>query len=100
LVDPQPLLWRKRIMAEDLKLTSFGFGASFDPETVNILGNAIERAWDKVQTSGNRFARPAYVDVMRRVMVKHILYLAERGERDEIKLSESAFRFFKENYKA
>jgi hypothetical protein len=85
-------------MAEDFKLISYG--ASFDPETVNILGNAVERAWHKVQTSGNRFARPAYVEVMRQVMVKHILNLAERGERDEIKLSDSAFRFFKENYKA
>jgi hypothetical protein len=93
-----PRLYGRRIMAEDLKLTSFS--ASFDPETVTILGNAVERAWHKVQTSGNRFARPGYVDVMRQVMVKHILHLAERGERDEIKLSDSAFRFFNENYRA
>jgi hypothetical protein len=85
-------------MGEDFKLLSFR--ATFDPETVNILGNAVERAWHKVQTSGYRFARPGYVHVMRQVMAKHILNLAERGERDEIKLSDSAFRFFNENYRA
>ena len=38
--------------------------------------------------------------MMRRVMVKHIFNLAERGERDEIKLSDSALHFFTTNYKA
>jgi len=85
-------------VAEDFKFISFA--GAFDPETVNILGNAFERAWHKTQTSGYRFARPGYAHMMRRVMVKHIFKLAECGERDEIKLSDSAFHFFTANYKA
>jgi hypothetical protein len=85
-------------MAEDLKFIPSG--ASFDPETVNLLSDALEHAWHRVETSGNRLARLGYAKLMREVMAKHILNLAERGERDEIKLSDSAFRFFTANYKA
>ena len=63
-------------------------------------GSPFERAWHKTQTSGYRFARPGYAHMMRRVMVKHLLNLAECGERDEIKLSDSAFHFFATNYNA
>ena len=45
----------KHIMAEVIPSD-----ASFDPETVNLLSDAFEQAWHKVQTSGNRLARPAY----------------------------------------
>jgi hypothetical protein len=37
--------------------------------------------------------------MMREVMAKHIFNLAEHGERDESKLSNSAFQFFTANYK-
>jgi hypothetical protein len=72
---------------------------AFDPETVNLLSDAFEQAWRKVQTSGNRLARPAYANMMREVMAKHIFNLAKHGERDESKLSNSAFQFFTANYK-
>ena len=55
-------------------------------------------AWDR--RSWSRLAGPAYADVMREVMAKHIIHLAERGERNEIKLSDSALHFFTANYKA
>ena len=84
-------------MAQDLK--SVSSNASFDPETVDLLSDAFEGAWQRVQTSGNRLARPGYANVMREVMAKHIFNLAEHGERDEIKLSDSAFHFFTANYK-
>ena len=84
-------------MAEDIKFTPWD--ASFDPETVNLLSEAFEHAWHKVQTSGNRLARPGYASMMREVMAKHIFNLAEHGERDESKLSTSAFQFFTANYK-
>jgi hypothetical protein len=72
----------------------------FDPETLNLLSGAFENAWQRVQTSGNRLARPGYANVMREVMAKHIVNLAQHGERDEAELSDSAFRFFTTNYKA
>ena len=84
-------------MAEDLKFIPSG--ASFDPATVNPLSDAFEHAWHKVQTSGNRLVRPFYAYVMREVMVKYIVNLAQHGEREEIKLSDSAFHFFTANYK-
>jgi hypothetical protein len=62
-------------MAEDLKFIPSD--ASFDPETVNLLSDAFEHAWHKVQTSGNRLARPGYANMMREVMAKHIFNLAE-----------------------
>jgi hypothetical protein len=74
--------------------------ASFDPETVNLLSDAFEGAWRRVRTSGSRLARPGYASVMREVMAKHIVHLAEHGVRDESALSDSAFHFFTTNYKA
>jgi len=85
-------------MAQDLKFASSN--VSSDPETVNLLSDAFESAWQRVRTSGNRLARPGYANVMREVMAKHILYLAHHGERDEAELSNSAVRFFTTNYKA
>jgi hypothetical protein len=85
-------------MAQDLKLASSNF--SFDPETVNLLSDAFESAWQRVRTSGNRLARPGYANVMREVMARHIVNLAEHGERDESALSNNAFHFFTTNYKA
>jgi hypothetical protein len=85
----------ERIMAEDLKFIPSG--ASFDPETINLLSDAFEHAWHRLQKSGNRLTRLGYANVMREVMAKHILKLAER---DELKLSDSAFHFFTANYKA
>jgi hypothetical protein len=64
-------------MAQDLR--SLSSNASFDPKTVNLLSNALEGAWQRVQTSGNRLARPGYANVMREVMAKHIVNLAEHG---------------------
>jgi hypothetical protein len=49
---------------------------------------------------GQRLARPGYANVMREVMAKHIIHLAQRGERNEIALSNSAVNFFTANYKA
>jgi hypothetical protein len=37
---------------------------------------------------------------MREVMAKHIVNLAEHGERNKSALSNGAFRFFTANYKA
>jgi hypothetical protein len=85
-------------MAQDIKFVSSH--ASFDPETVNLLSDAFEGAWQRVQTSGNRLARPGYANVMREVMAKHIVHLAEHGVRDESALSDSGFHFFTANYKA
>jgi hypothetical protein len=84
-------------MAIGIKITPDN---SFDPETLSLLSGAFENAWQRVQASGNQLARPGYANVMREVMAKHILNLAQHGERDEAELSDSAVRFFTTNYEA
>ena len=97
IVLPPVRQW-ERVMTDSNKFVLSD--ASFDPETLNLLSGAFEDAWLKIQTSGNRLARPGYANVMREVMAKHIFHLAQRGERNEIALSNSAVNFFTANYKA
>jgi hypothetical protein len=97
IVLPPVRQW-ERVMTDSNKFVLSD--ASFDPETLNLLSGAFEDAWLKIQTSGNRLARPGYANVMREVMAKHIFHLAQRGERNEIALSKSAVNFFTANYKA
>jgi hypothetical protein len=73
--------------------------AASDRATVDLVSDAFSGAWRRVQISGYRFSRPGYADVMREVMAKHIVNLAERGERDKGRLRDSAFHFFTANYK-
>jgi hypothetical protein len=71
-------------------------------ETVDdLLSDAFEDAWQKIQTSGNRLARPTYyyTSVMREVMAKHVLNLAQDGERDEITLVTAQINFSTTNTK-
>ena len=88
----------ERTMVDSNKLVFSN--VSFDPETVNLLSDAFETTWQRVQTSGNRLARPGYAKVMREVMARQIINLAQHGERDETELSDSAVIFFTANYKA
>jgi len=56
------MVYGEHIMAQDLRFLSSN--ASFDPETVNLLSNAFEGAWQRVQTSGNRCeGRKSWVEI-------------------------------------
>lgn len=72
---------------------------SFDPEAVEILSAAFDDAWAQIQQSGSTFARPAYARGAREVLAKRIVEMAQRGERDRRRLSESAVKFLAQNYK-
>jgi hypothetical protein len=72
--------------------------AAFDPETINILSTAFENAWHRIETSNSRAARPAYSGAMREVVARHIIDMAQSGEREPIKLSNSAVEFLAANY--
>jgi hypothetical protein len=84
-------------MAEILKFISSG--VDFDPETITILSNALENAWEKIKASGSRFAQPAYANVAREVVAKHIIEMAQAGEREQSKLSDGAVQFLATNYR-
>jgi tartrate dehydratase beta subunit/fumarate hydratase class I family protein len=77
-----------------------GATAPFDPETVAILSAALEDAWQNIQASGDTLSRPAYANAAREVIAKHIIEMAQRGERDPIKLREGALRYLATNYRA
>jgi hypothetical protein len=71
----------------------------FDPDTVKIVSRAFDDAWEKIEKSGNKFAKPAYANAMREEIAKHIIDMAGRGERDQNALIEDAILFLAENYK-
>ena len=70
----------------------------FDPETVQVLVSALDEAWARIEKTGSRFARPAYSRVMREVVAKPIIEMAQRGVRDQEKLAADAVRFISANY--
>lgn len=71
---------------------------SFDPEAVDILSGAFDDAWESLKASGSSFARPAYERGAREILAKHIIEIAQRGERDRGKLAASALDFLAQNY--
>ena len=76
-----------------------GPDAGFDPETIDMLSGAFEDAWRRIEASNNPLARPGYATAMREVIAKHIIDLAQSGEREPTKLSDSAIEFLATNYK-
>ncbi len=69
---------------------------AFDPEAINILSAAFEDAWHRIEASSSRLARPAYANAG--LVARHIIDLARCGEREPIKLSDSAVEFVAANY--
>jgi hypothetical protein len=71
---------------------------AFTPETIEILAAALEETWERLKKSGSRLARPAYSRVMREVVAKRIMEMAERGVQDREALVTDAIRFIAVNY--
>jgi hypothetical protein len=71
----------------------------FDPETITTLSNALDNAWQRIAVSGSRLADPAYANVVREVVAKHIIDMAQMGEREQNKLTDGAVQFLAANYK-
>jgi hypothetical protein len=72
--------------------------AAFDPEAIRVLASALDEAWGTILKSGSRFARPAYSRVMREVVAKRIIEMAQRGVKDQQTLVDDALRFLATNY--
>ena len=58
----------------------------FDPQTLRILGDALDDAWQRVKR--NHLNGRAYA--ARRVLAQHIYAMAKQGERDPRHLSDGA----------
>jgi hypothetical protein len=82
-------------MAEILKLSR---ETVFAPETIQILAAALDEAWERLRQSGSRLTRPAYSRVMREVVAKRIMEMAQRGMEDREALVADALRFIAANY--
>ncbi len=91
---PRPSRWGNK-MAEVLK---FLRETAFTPETVQILADALDEAWERLGQSGSRLARPAYSRAMREVVAKRIIEMAQRGVEDREALVLDALRFIATNY--
>jgi hypothetical protein len=59
---------------------------------------ALDEASERLRQSGSPLARPAYSRVMREVVAKRIIELAQRGVQDRETLVEDAVRFVTANY--
>jgi hypothetical protein len=65
----------------------------FDPITCDAMGLAFEGAWQELLMSSTRLASSAYADATREALAKHIIDLAQRGERDVNRLRGDAVAF-------
>ena len=72
---------------------------AFDPESIQVLASALDEAWSRIEQSGSQFARPAYSRVMREVIAKRIIEIAQQGVRDQQILVDDAMRFLAANYR-
>jgi len=70
------------------------------PCETNTSTDALENAWQRIKTSGSQFAQPAYANAACEVVAKHIINMAQSGERDQRKLSDGAVQFLTTNYLA
>ena len=71
---------------------------AFTPEIIEMLAAALDEASERLRQSGSPLARPAYSRVMREVVAKRIIELAQRGVQDRETLVEDAVRFVTANY--
>jgi hypothetical protein len=63
---------------------------AFDPETIEILGVALDAAWRQVEANKSAFKADGNTDGARNALAKHIVNMARRGERDPQCLSQAA----------
>jgi hypothetical protein len=71
----------------------------FDPETIQLLAAAFDDAWDRIEKSGSRFARPAYSRATREVIAKRIIDMAQQGVIDPQTLAADSVQFLSDNYR-
>jgi hypothetical protein len=62
----------------------------FDAETTKILAAAFDAAWKEVRTADGLPAGERQAAATRELLARHILALAERGERDPDRLKKNA----------
>jgi CRP-like cAMP-binding protein len=64
----------------------------FDAEMTKILASALHAAWEEVKTADGSPAGEQHAAVTRELLTRHIMALAQRGERNPNRLIKSALR--------
>ena len=64
--------------------------AAFDPETIAILNDALDNAWNSVETNKTAYKPDGHAEGARRALAKHIVDIAIQGERDPQRLIDGA----------
>ena len=59
----------------------------FDPETIHILDDALDDAWQRLGAGAHLNGT---ADATRAVLAKHMIDMAKQGERDHLRLIEGA----------
>ena len=70
----------------------------FDPDLILAMASALDDAWNRIEKSGSRFARPGYARATREVVAKRIIETARQGVKDPTELADDAVEFFTVNY--
>ena len=73
--------------------------SAFDPEVIAVLAAAFEDAWASIEKSGSSLASPRYKRVAQEILAKRIIETAQRGERDQQRLSDDAVIYLTQSYK-
>jgi hypothetical protein len=64
----------------------------FDAETTKILASAFDAAWEEIKTSDGLPAGERRAVETRELLAKHIMAMAQRGERNPNRLMKNALR--------
>ncbi len=71
----------------------------FDPETADLLAEALEAAWNALRAKGE-FRNPAKAADTRTLLAKYLIEIAGRGERDRDRLHQQALIFLNRGMEA
>jgi hypothetical protein len=64
--------------------------ASFGPDIIRVISDALDEAWRTVQANKRRFKVDANSSAARDVLAVHIIAMAKKGELDRQRLIEGA----------
>jgi hypothetical protein len=65
---------------------------AFDAETMKILASAFDAAWEEIKMSDGSTTSERHAAATRELLAKHIMALAQRGERNPNRLIKNALR--------
>jgi len=64
--------------------------AAFDPETIDVLSDALDQAWRQVEADKDTYKIDGHAQDARNVLARSIVDMAKQGERDPQRLISGA----------